>query len=175
VSGVVVLDGMTIDSDGLAARGPATATTIDRDGNATVMDYESVYSAPAGGIMVASDVADVGWSWTQAGGFVAPSAPALAAMPVPLSISDRQFFQQLAIAGTITQAEALAAVRTGTLPPVLAGLISCMPADQQFGAEMMLSGATAFQRNNTLTNAIAALHGMTTDQIDAFFVAAGRL
>ena len=39
--------------------------------------------------------------------------------PVPDIISDRQFFQQLAILGLINEAEALAAVGPGTMPATL--------------------------------------------------------
>jgi hypothetical protein len=46
-------------------------------------------------------------------------------------ISDRQFYQQLAIQGIVTQAEALAAVGPGTLPSKLSSLISQLPAAAQ--------------------------------------------
>ena len=38
---------------------------------------------------------------------------------VPAIISDRQFYQNLAVRGVITQAEALAAVGPGTIPPAM--------------------------------------------------------
>jgi hypothetical protein len=50
-------------------------------------------------------------------------------------LADRQFFQQLAIAGTITQDEALAAVKVGTIPPALAGFVDAIKVpDQKFAA-----------------------------------------
>lgn len=94
---------------------------------------------------------------------------------VPMEISDRQFFQQLAIMNVITQADALAAVKTGTLPAPLQALINGLPADEQFGATMILSGATTYYRNNPLTIAFGTAYGWTSAQIDAFFTAAALL
>lgn len=99
------------------------------------------------------------------------SAPA----PVPAVISDRQFFQALAMDGYITPAEALAAVRTGDLPPVLADLIAHMDEDERFGAEMLLSGATEFRRDHPMTIVIGEARGLTPDEVDDFFRRAAAL
>ncbi len=101
-------------------------------------------------------------------------APPSVAAPVP-DISDRQFFQELARRGIITSDEALAAVKTGDIPAALASLIEGMKGDARFAAEMLLSGATTFQRNHPLTDAIGAAWGMTSADIDAFFAAARAL
>jgi hypothetical protein len=82
--------------------------------------------------------------------------------PVPASISDRQFFQQLAVQGIITQADALAA-NAAVIPPALLTLINAMP------------GATTFYRDNALTVAIGTAYGMSAAQVDAFFTAAAAL
>ncbi|MFC5358267.1 hypothetical protein [Azospirillum himalayense] len=89
--------------------------------------------------------------------------------PVPAVISDRQFFQALAMDGYITPAEALAAVRTGELPAVLADLIAHMDEDERFGAEMLLSGATEFRRDHPMTIAIGGARGLTDGEVDDFF------
>lgn len=94
---------------------------------------------------------------------------------VPQTISDRQFFQQLAIAGVISQEEALAAVKTGDIPAALSGFIAALDDASRFNAEMLLSGATVFQRNHSLTNAVAMAQGMTADQVDEFFRQAAKL
>jgi hypothetical protein len=97
--------------------------------------------------------------------------------PTPLfllSISDRQFFQQLAVLGVITQDEALAS-NAAVIPQPLLDIIDAMPADQQFNAKMIVSGATVFERNNPLTIAIGTAYGWSSAQIDAFFVAAAKL
>jgi len=112
-------------------------------------------------------------AWLTAGNeadpYVTPPAP------IPQTISDRQFFQQLAIQGVITQDEALAAVQTGTVPAALAALVAKLPADQQFAANMMLSGATSFERTHPLTIAIGTAYGFTDAQMDALWTAAAAL
>lgn len=112
-------------------------------------------------------------AWLVAGGvpdpYVAPPAP------VPAEISRRQFFQQLAIAKIISQDEALAAVKTGDIPAALLGFISALPDAARFNAEMLLSGATVFERNHPLTEAIGTAQGMTSAQVDDFFRAAAKL
>lgn len=95
---------------------------------------------------------------------------------VPPIISDRQFFQQASIAGIITQQEALAAVKTGEIPTVLQTIVDGIPdSNQRFAAEMLLSGATVFDRNHTLTEAVGAALGWTSEQIDQFFIDAALL
>jgi hypothetical protein len=112
-------------------------------------------------------------AWLTAGNtpdpYVAPPAT------VPNEISDRQFFQQLAVAGIINKADALAAVRTGTIPTALAAIVTAMPIEDQFGADMILSGATTFYRDHAMTAAIGAGYGMSSAQIDDFFRAAAQL
>lgn len=54
-------------------------------------------------------------------------------------------------------------------------IVSAMPADQQFNAEMLLSGATVFQRSHPMTAAIGAAYGWSDAQIDAFFRTAARI
>lgn len=90
-------------------------------------------------------------------------------------ISNRQFFQQLAIAGLITRQEALAAVKTGEVPEALATLLDNIPPDPRFNAEMLLSGATQFDRYHPLVAPIGAAQGMTDEEIDQFWIAAGQL
>ena len=96
----------------------------------------------------------------------APPAPL---PPIPV-ISDRQFFQQAAIAGFITPAEALAAVQTGTIPAVLQALIDGIEDEnEKFGATMVLAGATTFDRNHPLTEAVRLYLNKTSEEIDQFF------
>lgn len=91
-------------------------------------------------------------------------------------ISDRQFFQQAAVMGLITKTEAVAAVATGTIPVSLQGIIDGLESeDERFAATMLLAGATTFQRTHPFTEAVGAAMGMTSEQIDKFFLAAGAL
>lgn len=92
---------------------------------------------------------------------------------VPASISDRQFFQQLAVLGVITEDEALAA-NAAIIPAALVAIIDQMPAEQQFAAKMLVSGATVFERNHPMTEAIGVSYGWTSEQIDDFFRAAAK-
>jgi hypothetical protein len=95
---------------------------------------------------------------------------------VPEEISDRQFFQQAAVQGIITQAEALAAVQTGTIPSALQTIVDgIVDANERFAAQMILSGATAFRRSHPLTASLGAAFSWTPEQIDAFFIAAAQV
>lgn len=93
---------------------------------------------------------------------------------VPQQISDRQFFQQLAIDGIISEDEALAS-NAAVIPQPLLSIIEQLPADQQFDAKMKVSGATTFYREDPLTVGIGTAYGMSSAQIDAFFTAASDL
>lgn len=95
--------------------------------------------------------------------------------PVPEEISDRQFFQQLAVLGMITEQEALAAVATGTIPAAMGALIDQMPSGQQFAAQMLISGATIFKRSHPMANMIGGLYGWTAQQSDDLWRAAAAL
>jgi hypothetical protein len=113
-------------------------------------------------------------AWLSEGNEPTPYAPL--PPPVPQQISDRQFFQQAAVDGLITQDEALAAVSTGAIPAVLQTIVDGItdPAEQ-FVAKMLLSGATVFERTHPFTEAVAAALGWTSEQINGFFVAAYQL
>lgn len=94
---------------------------------------------------------------------------------VPATVSDRQFFQALAMAGAITQAEALAAVKTGAVPAAMQTVIDGMAADDKFNAEMLLSGATVFARAHPMTEALRAAMGWTAPQTDRLWTVAAEL
>lgn len=93
----------------------------------------------------------------------------------PEEISDRQFFQQLAISGSITTQEALDAVKTGAIPAAISAVVDALPDDQKFSAQMLLSGATVFKRSHPMTAALGAGLGLSSEQIDAIWIAASQL
>lgn len=102
--------------------------------------------------------------------FLSPSEP------VPAEISDRQFYHLLALNGTITQAEALAAVATGTIPAALDAYVDTLPTDlDKFNARMLLSGAVSFNRHHPLTLAVGAAQGLSPEQLDKFWITASKL
>lgn len=69
--------------------------------------------------------------------YTPPERPPIVSAPIPASISDRQFFQQLAIVGIITQDQALAS-NAAVIPAPLLTIIDAMPEDQQFAAKMLI-------------------------------------
>lgn len=91
-------------------------------------------------------------------------------------ISDRQFFQQAAIQGFISQEDALQAVKTGFIPAPLQAIVDTISDEtDKFNAEMLLSGATEFNRNHPLTSVIGAAFGMTEEDITKYFRNASNL
>lgn len=91
---------------------------------------------------------------------------------IPDRISDRQFFQTLADRDMITQAEALAAVKTGEIPPVMVAILDGMPTENRFSAEMLLSGATEFKRSHPLVEAFGAAMSWSAADVDEFWIEA---
>ncbi len=87
--------------------------------------------------------------------------------PVPEDISDRQFAQALALNGLITNVEALEWVKVGTVPQQLQAIIDAMTdTEQQFAANMLLGGATTFQRHHPMVALRGGALGKTSDEID---------
>lgn len=111
-------------------------------------------------------------SWVEKGGVPDPYVPPPA--PVAQEISDRQFFQQLAVIGVISEEEALAS-NAAVIPAPLLAIIEGLPQEQRFAAKMIVSGATTFQRSHPMTLAIGSAYGWKSGQIDAFFNAAAAL
>jgi hypothetical protein len=143
-----------------------------------VVEYDVAPSNPPPGfedgiIAIQNDAVGPDWTWN---GTALVPPPAKSIPPeIPQEISDRQFFQQLAIQGIVSQSDALSAVKTGTLPQALQTIVSGLPVDQQFSAQMLLCGATVFERNHAMTIAIGAAYGWTPAQVDAFFTVAAAL
>jgi hypothetical protein len=97
---------------------------------------------------------------------------------VPPPISDRQFFQQLAVLGTIPRSEALAAVKTGTIPTALQVIVDLISdEDLNFEVDMLISGATLFYRDNIFVGMIGAMLSppMSSEDLDAFWMDAAKL
>lgn len=92
--------------------------------------------------------------------------PNLIVAPVPDEISDRQFFQQMATEGRITQQEALDAVGSGVIPAAMDALVEQLPESQRFAARMLIRGATTFRRTHPVAALIGQLYSMTGEQID---------
>jgi len=139
--------------------------------NVIEIDDGANWMPPEGTILVNAVSCQAGDLW-DGNNF---STPVVLDQSIPNMISDRQFFQGLAMQGLITQEEALGAVKTGTLPGQLELFINQLPENDQFQAKMILSGATQFFRNNYLTEAFGVMAGMSTEQLDNFWVFCSQL
>lgn len=116
-----------------------------------------------------TEKADIGWTFKD-GTFSPPVTPPTPTTPLG-PISDRQFFQALALApySIITPQEALDAVKTGEIPQVMQAVIDQLPADRQFASTMLIAGGTQFVRDNDLVAIFGASQGMNAGAIDAFW------
>jgi hypothetical protein len=94
--------------------------------------------------------------------------------PVPAEVSDRQFFQHLAISGLITEEEAYTYMQVGQLPPAFVAMIDQLPTNQRFDAKMKLM-ANTFRRDNPYVGVFAAMKGMRSEQVDDLWRAAATL
>lgn len=94
----------------------------------------------------------------------------------PMSITRRQFFQQLAVMGEVSWEEAEAAMGT-TIPQPLLALLDQIPfdLDQLRDARMLIIGATEFQRHHQLTYLVGYMYGWNDTQIDQLFHSAALL
>lgn len=97
------------------------------------------------------------------GKFTDPAPFEVPPPPVPGSIYRRQFFQQLAILKKITNDEALAAMRVGSIPTALQTIIDSQPTDKQFAYELMLSGAENLQREHPLMGVVMKAMKLSSD------------
>lgn len=142
------------------------------------LDPQIVFTPEVAANFVSCDDELVAGSRLVDGEWVAPPPPPPASPyvpPVPEEISDRQFAQQLAIEGDITQEEALAWVKTGDLPASVSALVGMLPAEDQFGANMLLSGATIYQRHHEMTAVFAQMYGWDDEKIDQVWRDASQL
>lgn len=143
--------------------------------NATLRKWTSIpprLDLPNGDILFS---ADASWqnetykieaaTWTEA-----DPAPI-----IPQIISDRQFFQQLAVLKLITWDEAEAAVGPGTIPAAISAALDALPDDQLRPARVIFIGARDFQRNHPLVATLAAALKWDDKQIDALWTAAAEL
>lgn len=100
------------------------------------------------------------------------------AIEVPVNVPNitvRQFLIAAAVAGFITQAEAIAAAKDGSVPSAIATLFSNLPPEEQFAAAITWAKMTIIDRNEPLAIAVATQFGLTSSQIDAFFISAAAI
>ncbi len=111
--------------------------------------------------------------WAE--GALLPHETADPAPSVTLVISDRQFAQALADAGTITQDEALAWAARGDLPATMDGAVNALPDEHRFAARMLLAAATSYERSHPLVGVLAGLLGYDEVALDELWRTAAAL
>lgn len=91
-------------------------------------------------------------------------------------ISDRQFFQGLALRGLCTPGEGLEAVRAGVLPPALRAFVDAIDdRDERWAAEMLLAGAKEFRRDHAFVESVGAWAGLDAQALDSFWAQCAAL
>lgn len=94
--------------------------------------------------------------------------------PVPEHISRRQAATQLRNGQFITQAEALAMASTATIPPFVQSYFNTLDPTDKADAELAFT-AIEYPRNSSLLTAVMEANGLTSEQIDQFFISAAKL
>lgn len=114
---------------------------------------------------ITGEVTNIPWTEEQIAAWHARNA---AMQPdVPKSITRRQCALQLLSMQAITPAEALAMTKSGDVPAAVSAVFSQMPEQDRILAEIDFA-ADNYYRNNTLLN----LMGLTSNQVNEFFIAA---
>lgn len=147
----------------------ARYAVIDGGNVENIIEAEAGFELPGKLLVLAAEGADIGGTYVD-GVFTPPPPPPPEPVPVPEVISRRQFYQGLAVAGKISQADALAAIKSSTVPPALQVMLDAMTdPDEQFAADMILSGAGDFNRHHPLVMVIAVAEGMSEQDVDDFW------
>lgn len=124
---------------------------------ATVSEAREAYPHD---VCIAADIGAIGWAWdgTQ---LIAPAPQPQAQRSAPQ---------------TVTRAQGKAAlIQAGYWPGVLAFVASIEDETQRALAEVALHDTLEWQRSSPFLNAAAAGMGITAEQLDALFVAAGEI
>jgi hypothetical protein len=95
--------------------------------------------------------------------------------PVPAAISRRQLLIALAQANRITEAEALAAAKTGEVPAVIDKVFAALPTEQALAAQITWATMTVVERHHPLIRAVIDAKIAPAEQVDALFRAAAKL
>jgi hypothetical protein len=95
--------------------------------------------------------------------------------PVPAVISRRQLLIALAQAKLITEAEALAAAKTGEVPAAIDAVFAALPKEQALAARITWATMTVVERDHPLIQAVINANLATANQVDALFRAAAEL
>jgi hypothetical protein len=89
--------------------------------------------------------------------------------PAPIVLTNRQLFIALALTGFITEAEALAAARMGTVPAAIEAVFAELPSQDAFAARVTWATMREIPRNHSLITAMIGADLATGEQVDAIF------
>jgi hypothetical protein len=95
--------------------------------------------------------------------------------PVPTVISRRQLLIALANAKLITEAEALAAAKTGEVPAAIDAVFAALPKEQALAARITWATMTVVERDHPLIQAVIDAKIVTAERADALFRQAAEL
>jgi hypothetical protein len=93
-----------------------------------------------------------------------PPAP-----PAPIILTNRQLFAALALTGFITEAEALAAGRTGAIPTAIDDVFGELPEQDAFLARLTWATMREVTRDHPLITSMIGANLATAEQVDAIF------
>ncbi|MGS1093119.1 hypothetical protein ACVCNR_00860 [Aquamicrobium terrae] len=147
----------------------ARYAVIDGTTVENIIEAEEGFELPRKLLVLAAEGADIGGTYED-GVFTPPPPPPTQPAPVPDLISRRQFYQGLAVAEKISTADALAAIKTGTVPTALQAMLDAMTdPGEQFAVDMLLSGAGEFSRSHPLVMVFAIAQSMSEQDVDDFW------
>lgn len=106
----------------------------------------------------------VGFDWV-----IRTVDPATLPPPVPQEITFAQLLIGLVASGWITEAEGNAWL-SGVLPTVALGVINTLPENQRFAARARALRPSSVVRSDPLVIALAQAQGITSAQLDQFFI-----
>jgi hypothetical protein len=87
----------------------------------------------------------------------------------PIVLTNRQLFAALAMTGRITEAEALAAARMGTVPVAIDDVFAELPVQDAFLARLTWATMREVPRNHPLISAMVDASLATSEQVDGIF------
>jgi len=95
--------------------------------------------------------------------------PAAPEPPPPIILTNRQLFAALALTGFITEAEALAAGRTGAVPAAIDAVFGVLPEQGPFLARLTWATMREVPQDHQLINMMIGANLATAQQVDAIF------
>ena len=152
--------------------------TIDSDGRATGFFLSYINPIIPDGVIEISSEMHRAWladTVTQrlVNGVLVPCDP-----PPPPPVTDVSFWQFMMAAWKldfITHAEALAAVRSRTMPTAFVTALSGLPEAARLEAELKFAGITRMLRSDPMFALVVAANIATDEQIDGVFAVAATI